>query len=115
MPSPRALAHLLPARELDQWRVYLELEPTGWQALNRHQAAIRLPHYKPKTKLADLMFQDPVMAKPAPDESAASDPPAAAGPPEGQVISPEVAIAWSEMALQMGVPGITRDDPETPP
>ena len=113
MPSLGALGHLLSARDLDRWRAFFKIEPIGWEAFNLHQAAVRLPHYKPGTRLDQLLFSDPGDPK---------NPPSGVGEPAAVVADPDQApagtltseqlIAWTEAALQLGAPGITRGDPD---
>lgn len=94
----------------------MELEPTGWPALNLAQAAVRLPHYKEGTRLDELLFADPGSG----EGGSSSDPPSRLDPPADSVqrtrsgkpppgtreVSPEAAIALAETALALGAPGI---------
>jgi len=88
----------------------MELEPTGWPALNLHQAAVRLPHYKEGTRLDELLFADPGAGEAGSSSGPPSrlDPPADSSkpPPGTREVSPEAAIALAETALALGAPGI---------
>ena len=107
------LVQLLSARDLDRWRVFLSEEPVGWPALNLHQAAVRLPHYAKRTRLKDLLFAAPAARNPAPKRADPESPTLDQADhedsrPVSDYITPERAIAWTEMALQMGVPDLKR-------
>ena len=109
VPSLGALGHLLSARDLDRWRAFFKIEPIGWEAFNIHQAAVRLPHYKPGTRLDQLLFKDGLSGSDPGDPKNLDQAPAK--PPAGGTLTSEQLIAWTEAALQLGVPGITRGDP----
>ena len=84
----------------------MELEPTGWPALNLAQAAVRLPHYKEGTRLDQLLFADPGSGEGAEKRAESSTPTSSKPPPGTREVSPEAAIALAETALALGAPGI---------
>lgn len=55
--TPRDVVRKHTSQELSHWRAFFRVEPSGWDALNTHQAAVSIRQStNPKAKFEDYLL-----------------------------------------------------------